>query len=69
MNKIIRVVIKKINMKDFVIIILRYDIPLILHEVDEHVELVRDYYIDGIMEGEAVEWEDGKKIPATYRIL
>jgi hypothetical protein len=72
-NGAIGVATKKIDKGDWVAIVLGCDVPLVLRKVDEHVELVGDCYIDGIMEGEAVqEWEGGNGRPAklsTYQIL
>ena len=52
---------------DVVCIILGFDVPLVLRQVDNHYELIGSCYIDGIMEGQAMkELEEGKVELETF---
>lgn len=40
---------------DIICIMFSYDVPLVLRPVRDHYELIGDYYIDGIIEGQAMK--------------
>jgi hypothetical protein len=51
-----------VKIDDLVCVIMGCDVPLILRLVEIHFVLIRDYYVEGIMEGEAMEFVKNGKV-------
>jgi hypothetical protein len=51
-----------VKIDDLVCVIMGCDVPLILRLVENHFVIIRDYYVEGIMEGEAMEFVKNGKV-------